>query len=244
MSNTGEPPGATPLQRMKVLAHEFLCMNIFRWKDCCGKICKGTRWNDIVQGFWREVCFFPDVYGGNQLRILGQFRDVGSFELTYESFIQDLLKIPFERHLLSIHLDTFSMFRTLRDIHLHPIFHSSTVMCFTKIFGVWTLLLLHFRLQVPSPLQVFSHVCCPSGWWLPVANPTVLSWLALLRGWMKSKYLGSMVEKSLESVMYDSAVEMVKENRKLWISVVNVCKWVNCGRCRWILFSKCHEYEE
>lgn len=61
---------------------------------------------------------------------------------------------------------------------------------------------------------------------------------------MKSKYLGSMVEKSLESVMYDSAVEMVKENRKLWISVVNVCKWVNCGRCRWILFSKCHEYEE
>ena len=30
---------------------------------------------------------------------------------------------------------------------------------------------------------------------------------------MKSKYLGSMVEKSLESVMYDSAVEMVRENK-------------------------------
>ena len=35
-----------------------------------------------------------------------------------------------------------------------------------------------------------------------------------------------------------------KGKEKLWISVVNVCKWVNCGKCRWILFIMCHEYEE
>ena len=49
----------------------------------------------------------------------------------------------------------------------------------------------HYCCFTASSFPPPFHVCCPSGWWLPVANPTVLSWSALLRGWMKSKYPGS-----------------------------------------------------
>ena len=47
-NNANAPPDATPLQRMKVLAHEFLCVNFLM----DGKtVCCGKKYVEVLDGY-------------------------------------------------------------------------------------------------------------------------------------------------------------------------------------------------